>query len=85
MEGSVISFRRSRSRQYNNQLLIYVPGINSRAKASQLIGKKVVIKISEKVTRIGKIVRPHGNKGIVVARFKRGLPGQVLLKKCKIV
>lgn len=84
MEGRIINFRRSRSRQYNNQVLIYIPGIDSRSKASSLIGKKVVVRISEKVERIGKIIRPHGNKGIVLARFKRGLPGQALLKKCII-
>ena len=84
MEGKVISFRRGRFNQRSNQVIIEVPGIDSREKASQLIGKKVVVKISEKVTRVGRITRLHGKNGLVVARFKRGLPAYVLLKTCEI-
>lgn len=85
MEGRIISFRRGRSHQKNNQVIVEVNGIDSREKASQLIGKKVIVKVSDRVTRVGKIVKPHGNNGLVIARFKKGLSGYVLLKDCKIV
>ncbi|HDO42134.1 MAG TPA: 50S ribosomal protein L35ae, partial [Candidatus Bathyarchaeota archaeon] len=34
---------------------------------------------------VGTIVSPHGNKGLVRARFRRGLPGQALGTTVKIV
>ncbi len=49
----------------------------SVSQASQLIGRKVAWK-SGKNKIIGKIVDTHGNKGLVRAKFRKGLPGQAL-------
>lgn len=44
------------------------------SKAGQLIGRKVVWK-EGKNEIIGKIVGLHGKKGVVKAKFRKGVPG----------
>lgn len=83
MDAIITSYRRSRHKQYPNQILIKAEGIGY-VKAHNLLGKKVVVAVSKKKKMIGKIVATHGTKGIVRARFPKGLPGQVIGKKCEI-
>lgn len=83
MEGIVTSYRRSRHRQYPNQILIKVNGLNY-SEAHKFLGKKVEVKVSKNKKIIGKVVGVHGKKGVIRARLRRGLPGQAIGKKCKI-
>ncbi|MCD6547115.1 MAG: 50S ribosomal protein L35ae [Nanoarchaeota archaeon] len=83
MEAIITSYRRSRHRQYPNQILIKADGIGY-TKAHAFLGKKVIVQVSKNKKFIGKIVALHGKKGVVRARFKKGLPGQVIGKKCEI-
>jgi len=55
--------------------LLQFADANSISKASQLIGRKVVLKYG-KNNFIGKIMGLHGKKGVVKAKFRRGVPGQ---------
>lgn len=57
--------------------LIQFADANSISKAGQLIGRKVVLKY-EKNNFIGKIMGFHGKKGVVKAKFRKGVPGQAL-------
>jgi large subunit ribosomal protein L35Ae len=57
--------------------LIQITDANSVSKAGQLIGRKVVLKYG-KNEFIGKIVRLHGKKGVVTAKFRKGVPGQAI-------
>ena len=57
--------------------LIQITGANSVSKAGQLIGRKVVLKYG-KNEFIGKIVSLHGKKGVVTAKFHKGVPGQAI-------
>lgn len=45
--------------------------------ACRLVGRKVAWK-SGKNRIVGKIVALHGKKGLVRARFRKGVPGQAL-------
>ena len=45
----------------------------------------VMISCTQKNNIVGTIVSPHGNKGLVRVRFRRGLPGQALGTTVKIV
>jgi len=76
--GVIVGYRRGTNTQYEKQMLIRVDGVNSRNEASKLIGWRVAYR--DKSGRIfhGKIVRVHGNKGIVVAVFDPPLPGQAI-------
>jgi large subunit ribosomal protein L35Ae len=84
MEAIITSYRRSRHKQYPNQLLIKAEGFGY-VKAHTLLGKKVNVKVSKNKIISGKIVALHGKKGVVRAKFQKGLPGQIIGKKCEIV
>ena len=84
MQGIIKNYRRGRKTQRPNQIIILVEGISSRAKASSLIGKKAKWKTSSGKIIPGKITRVHGDKGAVIARFLKGLPGQCIGTKIRI-
>lgn len=66
-----------------NECVLAVEGINSRAKAASLVGRRVEIKFRKKSIS-GKIVSAHGSKGALKARFSRGIPGQAIGSAVKI-
>jgi len=85
MEGRIVNYRGSHRTQRTDQIIILIDEIKSKKEASKLLGKKVewVTPSGKKI--VGKITRTHGSKGEVVAKFKKGLPGQALGTKVKIL
>ncbi len=75
MKLTIKNFRRGRRTQHTNQFVLVADSVDSKAKGSALIGKKVewTTKSGKKIQ--GKISRIHGNKGAVIARMEKGLPG----------
>jgi len=61
----------------SKECLIQFAQVNSVSLAGRLIGRKVVWK-KGKNKLIGKIVGLHGKKGVVRAKFRKGVPGQAL-------
>jgi large subunit ribosomal protein L35Ae len=61
----------------SKECLIQFVHVNSVSLTGQLIGRKVVWK-KGKNKLIGKIVGLHGKKGVVRAKFRKGVPGQAL-------
>ena len=61
----------------SKECLIQFAHVNSVSLAGQLIGRKGVWK-EGKNTLIGKIVGLHGKKGVVRAKFRKGVPGHAL-------
>jgi large subunit ribosomal protein L35Ae len=84
MKAKVISFRQGRHTQKTNQLLLSVKDVDSRAAASRFIGKKVLWKTASGKLISGKVASPHGNNGVLRARFSRGISGEVLGKELEI-
>ncbi|MDO8627502.1 MAG: 50S ribosomal protein L35ae [Candidatus Diapherotrites archaeon] len=82
--GKVIQFRRGRHVIHEKHFLIEVPGIDSREKATKLVGKSVEWKSPAGKVIKGKVSGPHGAKGVVRAIFERGLPGQAVTTEVKI-
>lgn len=78
MKGRLSNYRRGVHTEYTNQYVIEVDGVNDRASASGIIGKRVVWKTSTGKEIIGKVSKAHGNSGAVLARFEKGLPGQAI-------
>ncbi len=80
MKGKVLSFRRGRKTQKPRHFVFEVEGIDSKEKAKELIGKKVIWKSPEGKTLEGLISSTHGNKGHIRAFFEPGksLPGQAI-------
>ncbi|HDI75424.1 MAG: 50S ribosomal protein L35ae [Thermoprotei archaeon] len=85
MKGAVISIRRGLKRQYPNQAILVIKGVNSFNEACRLIGRKVILTLNSNKRIIGKIIRAHGKKGKVIARFRKPLPGQVIGTKVEIL
>jgi len=85
LEGVIVNYRRGPRTQKSRECLILFSNIRSRREASQLIGRKVAWSDGKNNTIVGTILSPHGNKGLVRVRFRRGLPGQALGKTVRIV
>jgi large subunit ribosomal protein L35Ae len=81
--AKVLSYRRGRKTQKVNQAIASIEKVNSREEAKKFIGKKVEIAFSKSSIK-GVIVKAHGDKGRVVIRFRRGLPGQAMNQEIKL-
>jgi len=82
--GIVVSYRIGIGTQKPKECLIHFTNINSASLACQLINRKVVWEQGD-TKFIGKISGSHGKKGVVKARFQKGLPGQALGTSVKLV
>ena len=86
MAGIISHFRGSFRRKKGNQLVVVVPGVDSREKTQPYIGKAAVWTApGKKKTQIkGTVSAAHGNKGALRVVFEKGLPGQSLGQEVKI-
>jgi large subunit ribosomal protein L35Ae len=85
MEAVISNFRSGRHNQINNQMILVINGIDKKDKTKNLIGKKVIWKSPKGKELKGEIIKSHGNKGAVRARFETGMPGQSLGTKVSII
>ncbi len=85
MEAIVKNYKRGRKTMTGNQLVLISSKVDSKSKASALVGKKVVWKTKSGKTINGKIASAHGDKGAMRARFTKGIPGQAIGTKIEIV
>lgn len=77
VQGTIVNYRVGPKTQRSKQCIIGFAHVTSVSEASRLIGRKVALKVG-KDKIVGKIVALHGKKGLVRARFRRGVPGQAL-------
>lgn len=77
IQGLIVNYRVGPKTQNSKECLIRFAHVTSGSEASRLIGRKVAWK-GEKKRIVGKIVALHGKKGLVRARFRKGVPGQAL-------
>ena len=84
MEGVIKNFRRGRTTQKTNHMIVYLDESNNREKASELVGKGAVWKSPSGKEINGKVASAHGNKGAIRVIFEKGLPGQSLGTKIEI-
>ena len=69
---------------YTKEVLVHVPGINSKREAGKLINRKAVW-VDEKGNKYEGIVSGmHGRRGILKVKFKRPLPSTSLAKPINI-
>jgi len=85
LTARLIAFRTARRHQKMRHMLLEIEGCDTRAKAAQHIGSRVVWTTPAKRKIYGKIAAPHGNKGVLRARFSKGLPGDALTTKVEVV
>jgi large subunit ribosomal protein L35Ae len=82
--GTIVNYRVGVKTQKPKECLIKFPQINSASSAGQLVNKKVVWK-QGKTKLSGKIFGVHGKRGIVKAKFRKGVPGQALATKIELI
>jgi large subunit ribosomal protein L35Ae len=78
IEGVIVNYRVGPKTQRSKECIIQFDHAKTVSEASRLIGRKVAWKTSKNDRIVGKIVALHGKKGLVRARFRKGLPGQAL-------
>ena len=77
IQGVIVNYRTGPRSQRSKECIIKFEQASSVSEAGKLIGKKVAWQ-SGKNRIIGKISSLHGKKGLVLARFRKGVPGQAL-------
>mmetsp|Transcript_4166 Transcript_4166/g.12522 ORF Transcript_4166/g.12522 Transcript_4166/m.12522 type:complete len:114 (-) Transcript_4166:125-466(-) len=86
-KGVVMGYKRGIRKQYPQQARIKVEGLEDRKDVQFYLGKRVAYvykghtekkgpkgKMSKYRVMWGKIIGPHGNGGVVRARFRNNLP-----------
>ncbi|CAG8534022.1 27484_t:CDS:2 [Dentiscutata erythropus] len=81
-KGRVLGFKRSKSNQSPNTTLIKIEGVSAKEDTQYYLGKHVAYvyrakreKNGSKIRVIwGHVARPHGNGGVVKAKFRKNLP-----------
>jgi large subunit ribosomal protein L35Ae len=84
IQGIIRNYRVGPGTQRSKECIIRFAHVTSVSEASRLIGRKVACR-AEKKKIVGKIVALHGDKGLVRARFRKGVPGQALGTKVELV
>ncbi len=77
LKGVIVNYRVGPKDQRPKECLLRFPNVKTLEEASRLIGRKVAWPAGQRKA-IGKVVDVHGRKGLVRARFKKGVPGQAL-------
>ena len=78
MKAIIVSYKRGRHLIHPRHALIKIEGVGDKRKAQALAGKKVSYATKGGKVIKGVVTRPHGIKGLVRARFEKGLPGQAI-------
>ena len=84
MEAVIVNYKRGKTSQTDNQMVVQVEGSDSKEKAEKLVGKKVVWTSPANKEIKGEVRSSHGNKGNVRVLFEKGMPGQAIGTKVKI-
>jgi len=77
LKGTIVNYHIGIRTQASREVLIDFGQMCPSQEIGKLIGRKLIWKIGEN-TIIGKAISFHGKKGVIIARFRRGLPGQAL-------
>ena len=84
MHGVIVNFRGSRRVKRHNQMIMEVPGVDSKEKATKLVGKKVTWTTPGQKKMVGAVTAIHGNSGALRIRFDTGMPGQSIGEKVSV-
>jgi large subunit ribosomal protein L35Ae len=85
-----VGFGRSKSNQYESASLVQIEGVNTREDVAWYGGKRMAYVYKAKTKSNGthyrciwgKVSRPHGNTGVVRAKFTSNLPAEAMVRSC---
>ncbi|KCZ76035.1 hypothetical protein H311_02975, partial [Anncaliia algerae PRA109] len=84
LEAIFVSHKRGLRRIHPNRSLIRVEGLKNKNLASNFVGNAVISEYKKEgqlFINKGIITRVHGNSGVLMAKFERNLPPQMVGKK----
>ena len=85
IQGIIANFRLGPFTQHNKEFLIRVFEVEDEKEASKYIGRRVIWQSEGGKKLIGKILRAHGKNGILLTKFRKGLPGQAIGSRVEII
>jgi len=86
MEATILNFKGGKHTQVNDEMIVKINGVDNKTEAEKLVSKNVEwVSPSGKKTIKGKIVKAHGNKGALRVKFEKGMPGQSITTKLKVL
>jgi large subunit ribosomal protein L35Ae len=80
-----VNYRQGMFRQSTSNVLVRIPEMSTASSASKYIGRKVIWQSQTGKKLIGKIISTHGQGGVLLARFRKGLPGQALGSRLEVL
>jgi len=83
-KGIIVDYRKGIRTQKPKECIIQFQHVKSTNEAAPLMGRKVAWPLEEHTIR-GKIVALHGKNGLLIARFRRGVPGHALGTPIEII
>merc|ERR1712151_521694 len=89
-KGVILGYKRSKSNSYPSCTLLKIEGVRTKEDTSFYLGKRVayVYKAKREVRNSkyrvlwGKLRRPHGNSGVVRAKFRKNIPPRAFGAPC---
>ncbi len=82
--GFIVGYRMGPKTQRSKECILRFSNLKSSREAVRLVGRKVAWPAEERKIR-GKIVALHGKKGLVRARFRKGVLGQALGTRVEVI
>jgi len=81
-KGAILGYTRSKANQYHHTSLLKIEGVHTKDASDFYLGKRVAFiyrgtkkRNNSKIRVIwGRVTRPHGNSGVVRAKFAHNLP-----------
>merc|ERR1712224_1033129 len=93
VEANILGYKRSKKNQYSQISLIKADGLESQKNIAFFFGKKIAFVYKAQKFRLGtkfrciwgKVIRAHGNSGVLRAKFRKNLPPKSKGLSCRIM